>query len=594
MHHTSLHNTRFARPSPTAGRCGAALVALAMLLPSVVAAQEPGGFSPPWAARPQQKADRNWSPVPKQFVDGARSSEPAARQVSSQEPRLAPPPQASPAPLTLDAGLAGSGQIRPLPPVTDSRPAYPQRTFQQDAPPAPQLADPRLMAPLGPVPGPVRVVAVQAPIRPQDSAAPQVEQIPASTTLAPLPSIMAEPTSPSDALIPASGEAWTLQRVMRLAEMYNPILKRAVARIDSARGDALQAGLYPNPRFDTNNPEVFAGPNSSYNVGFMQDIVVKGKLRLNRAAANEAVRKTEFGYIQDRYDMLTAVRKQFYTTLAAQRRVEAREDLVKIAGESLRAVKGREQAGEGTLTEVLLVQTEQQRAESSLTNAQLLLAGELKQLAAIIGLPDLMIDRVAGELTKGFPDFNEQSLRRFVVTQNSQVQQARLDISRNQYLLQRARVEPYPNVRVGPAYNWFPQPVAANGSQQFWFTVQFDIPTWDQNQGNIRSSAADVRDAMASLGVVQNELLAEAADALSRYRAARQLAERIEREILPNARRAQQLVRDGYLKGVLDISTFLEAQRSLTETTVDYYDALEDVWSTAADLANLLQLEQFP
>ena len=32
----------------------------------------------------------------------------------------------------------------------------------------------------------------------------------------------------------------------------------------------------------------------------------------------------------------------------------------------------------------------------------------------------------------------------------------------------------------------------------------------------------------------------------------------------------------------------------LFDAHLDYIDALEDVWSTAAQLSNLLQLEQFP
>ena len=124
--------------------------------------------------------------------------------------------------------------------------------------------------------------------------------------------------------------------------------------------------------------------------------------------------------------------------------------------------------------------------------------------------------------------------------------------------------------------------------------MQFDIPTWNRNQGNILSSEADIVDSVASLGAVQNDLLGQVADALSQYRSARERARRFETEILPNAKRAQLLVRDAYLKGILDISTLLQAERTLMDATVDYIDALDDTWQAAADLANLLQLEQFP
>ena len=200
--------------------------------------------------------------------------------------------------------------------------------------------------------------------------------------------------------------------------------------------------------------------------------------------------------------------------------------------------------------------------------------------------------QVTGQLTFGFPDFDEDFLRNFVISQNAQVQIARREIERSQILLRRARVEPYPNMHGGPAYanNLSSSP----GTQQFWFNIQFDVPLWNRNQGNIRSTQADIADSVASLGVLQNDLLRQVEEVLGRYRAARQSEERIRTQVLPTATRAQQLVKDGYQKGILDISTFLQAQRGLSDATLSYIDSLENVWTTAAEIATLLQLERFP
>jgi cobalt-zinc-cadmium efflux system outer membrane protein len=386
--------------------------------------------------------------------------------------------------------------------------------------------------------------------------------------------------------------AWTLPQVEATTFNFNPILRRSLAQIESARGDAQQAGLYPNPTFDTNNPEVFAGPATQYNFGFQQTIVVKGKLRLDRAAANEVVRQKEHGLTQDRFAMLLAVRQQFYTVLAAQRRKEMLGQIREIAAASVRAAQARVDAGEGTLSEVLLLQTELARTEIALQTSQTILLAERRQLAAIMGRPDLSIEQVSGQLTFGFPDFDENYLREFVVSQNAQVQIARREIERNQILLRRARVEPYPNLHGGPAYanNLTTVP----GSQQFWFNIQFDMPLWNRNQGNIRSTEADVADAIASLGILQNDLLRQVEDVLGRYRSARQSEERIRTQVLPTATRAQLLVKDGFQKGILDISTFLQAQRALSDATLSYIDALESVWTTSAEIASLLQLDRFP
>src|SRR5947209_1205684 len=104
-------------------------------------------------------------------------------------------------------------------------------------------------------------------------------------------------------------QPWTLDRLVAVAEQYNPILPRDRAQVQSARGNALQAGIWPNPRFDSNNPQVIAGRTTTLNAGIQQEIPVMGKKRLDQAAATEQVRQAEWAYHQDRYAMLAAVRQ---------------------------------------------------------------------------------------------------------------------------------------------------------------------------------------------------------------------------------------------------------------------------------------------
>lgn len=64
--------------------------------------------------------------------------------------------------------------------------------------------------------------------------------------------------------------------------------------------------------------------------------------------------------------------------------------------------------------------------------------------------------------------------------------------------------------------------------------------------------------------------------------------------MLPNAQRTLELVQEGYDKGQFDVNRLLQAQRNLTELANDYIDTSEQSWSTAADLAGLMQVENFP
>ncbi len=382
----------------------------------------------------------------------------------------------------------------------------------------------------------------------------------------------------------------TLEYLSRLAVENHPLLRRDEARIDSAAGGALQAGLYPNPRFDSNNPQVFNGPNTALNVGIQQDIVVKGKLRLDRAAALRAQQQSEFALVQDRYALLAQVRNQFYQTLAAQYRVDVLSRLLKVTELSVTIGKELVTGGTATVDQVKLLEIDYNRVQADLLNAERLLVGEREQLAAIVGFPELVNEKVVGSLTAAPPAFNEEVMRQFVTSENAAVQIAKLDIDKNQILLKRAEAEPYPNITIGPGYQY-----GFNKMQeQYWMTVVFPIPVSDRNQGNIRAARANIRDSTEALGTVQLELLRKLADSYSAHRGAREQAKRYKTQIIPDSREALRLVRSGYRNGITEFAVYLQAQRTVIESTKDYVDILEKVWTTAADLSGLLQMDKFP
>ena len=382
----------------------------------------------------------------------------------------------------------------------------------------------------------------------------------------------------------------TLAYLSRLVLENHPLLQRDLARIELAGGQALQKGLYPNPRFDTNNPQVFNGKNSMFNVGFQQEIVVKGKLRLDRAAALRAQQQAEFGLVQDRYDLLAQVRGQFYTTLAAEYRIDVLNQILKITSASVATANERVKGAIGDQTEVLLLTIDNDRARADLANAVQVLAGERQQLAAIVGFPGLVQEKVIGSLTASPPLFDEPFMERFVTTENVQVQIAKLDIDRNKILLKRAEAEPYPNPTLGPAYNYS----LTKGQEQFWMNVVFPIPVSNRNQGNIISARANVSGSTESLGTLQLDLLRQLADAFSIHLGALAQAGQYKTQIIPDARESLRLAKSGYEAGLFAFSVYLQAQRTVIDATKEYVDILERVWTTAATVSGLLQMDQFP
>lgn len=384
--------------------------------------------------------------------------------------------------------------------------------------------------------------------------------------------------------------AYGVEELVELAVNYNPIIRRETAQIEQALGARLQAGLYENPYFFTNNPQVFGGQVSFVNFGYRQNIIVKGKRRLEKAAADQFVRRETADYRLERAELMTDVRQQFYTTLAAKHRVHLAQYLTMIAQRGVTGARQLEKAGEGTLTDVLLLDTEFQRAQIRLQNAETTFQGELKELAAVVGVPDFVIHDVAGTLFEVPPQFNEPDVQAFIAEGSSYAERARADITQKQIELRRAEVEPYPDLQIGPHFNTG----TAAGGTQYWLTVEFLIPTWNLNQGNIRRSSAEVHKSVAQRQVTRNELSREVSELFAEHRAARDRAEIIRTQILPNAQEAQHLIQEAYVKRVFNVNRLLKSQQNLAAVSSDYFDAAEKAWTTAAELAGMLQLEQFP
>lgn len=403
------------------------------------------------------------------------------------------------------------------------------------------------------------------------------------------------PTPPSVARLnnrPVLGN-WTLDQLTELALRNSPVMRRAQARIEAARGLAWQARRWNNPRFDTNNPQVIGlGRLNQYNAGFQMEIPVKGKKRLDGSAAERLVREAALAAASDRYDVLQAVRQQFYAVVAQEQRIEVLERLVLIARNAHEASVRLFEADSVAKTDVLLLLVEFRRAEAEQQQARAFLVGKQRQLAAAVGIPDLPMGDLVGDLEGRLPRFDDAFIRNFVATRNVDVLNAQTELARQRILLKRAEVEPYPNVYQGPAVAWSPTPSTV--PTQVWYNIQFNIPVWDLNQGNISAVRANIRDASANIRVTQNRLLFQAADALGRHRAALELAERIRRDILPAAQQNQDIVYNAYRGGVGEVARLFQSQRALFEARTSYIDSLESVWTTAAELSNLLQMERFP
>jgi cobalt-zinc-cadmium efflux system outer membrane protein len=316
----------------------------------------------------------------------------------------------------------------------------------------------------------------------------------------------------------------TLNNLEELADKVNPIIVRDLAQVESARGQALQAGIWSNPQFNSNNPEIFAGRQTLLNAGFQMELPVNGKKVLDRSAANEATRQAEFTLAQDRLALHASIRQQYYTVLVDQERIVVLKKTLELVRKSYETGVNRQAAGDLGNADILNFQVDLQHAEASLRSAQAILDGDIKQLEAIVGLPNLIREPLQGNLTGPYPIFNEQGLIEYVTRHHTQIASALSVIRQSRILVRRAEVEPIPNPTLGPAYQFGLVP----GNDQFWFNITFDIPVWNLNQGGIRAAKANLAASTANIDSIRLNLVNQAANLHSQYLATLSIVERFE------------------------------------------------------------------
>ncbi|MBN8629065.1 MAG: TolC family protein, partial [Planctomycetes bacterium] len=422
-------------------------------------------------------------------------------------------------------------------------------------------------------------IAEVAPPNGEVIAAPQAI---AAETLAGVPAV---PVNPPEGTV-----GTTLEELLALAQAHNPALHEAAAKVRVAQGNAVQAGLPPNPTFLTSSPQ-WAGSASQYNWVLGQDFITAGKLRLSQAAAFRAVEQAQLDFTRARYEVLTNVRRQFYVTATAQRRSEVLQELARIATTSRDVGQRLKEAGETNTADAMLLDIELDRSQLAYEASLATLAASRKQLAAVVGLADLEVGILRFDLTVELPRYDLEAVRLGVVDTNAVAAIAAVEIQKTQTQLRRAMAEPWPNFNVQAGYQYS---VEGPRNDQGYGQFMMSLPLWNRNQGGIRAARAEVARATAGLSRVENDLSQQTAETLGLYMAASERVAVYDARILPKAREVFRLNTKLFEQGQTDFLRLLQAQRTLIEADLGYIDAQETRWTSGAAVAGLLQMEQFP
>ena len=380
----------------------------------------------------------------------------------------------------------------------------------------------------------------------------------------------------------------TLDDLENMALWNNPTLGEASARVRMAAGYFQQAGLYPNPTAGYEGEQIRGGEQRSGEQGFFvtQSIVLGGKLGAAKRVAGWQQAEAETSFAAQRLRVRNNVRVLFYQTLAAQRLVDVRRDLAKLARDAAATSHQLGNIGQADRPDLLQAEVEAEQAELNVATAVQLQQAVWRTLAATVGHPDLPPARLAGTL-ENYPDLDLQQSLAAALRDSPVVKLARQDLERTEASVVQARKAPVPDllIRGGLEQNFEPRgpgqrPIGLQGIAE----IGVQLPLFNRNQGNIEAARASVDRAKFELSRTQLELRRQLTMLFRDYAIARATAERYKTGMLPRAQKAYDLYRNNYQAMAAAYPQVLLAQRTLFQLQADYVQALERVWESALSI----------
>jgi cobalt-zinc-cadmium efflux system outer membrane protein len=226
-----------------------------------------------------------------------------------------------------------------------------------------------------------------------------------------------------------------------------------------------------------------------------------------------------------------------------------------------------------------------EQARTELTGFQRELASAQQFFATLLGRPDLKDARLSGVLAETPDPSLVSGGGAEWLTKHPSVVAAQANLDRAQLANRRARLEPYPDVKVGVSGGRIGE--TDQSIIQLGFSVP--LPIIDRGKGKQQEARANVSVAEAELHVVQQQLQREWANALKRYRTAAEQVTNFRERMLPKANEALRLVQTGFEQGKFNFIDLVDTQRTTAEVRLAYQQKLLELNIAQAELAALLQ-----
>jgi cobalt-zinc-cadmium efflux system outer membrane protein len=383
----------------------------------------------------------------------------------------------------------------------------------------------------------------------------------------------------------------------------------AEAAVESARGDTLLARAAPNPAFSAGVGRSFAcsGPGCadlawSFGVSDQSALFdsLAGKRGLRMSVANLAFEAARMGQADAKRTLEGMLRQTYLQAVSARQALttkrEAQQTLVHLA----ELIRARYEHGAISEVEVLKIETEKLNADQEVERAEQDLAAMKANLAFLLGARDKVQDFEVDEELPGYQvppvlrGASVASLLDVAHKQRPDVAEARIGRDRAEASVRSSQRLRFPDIELSAGVSGQGAYSSAINPPTFGFGMTLTPPVFNRYQGEIVKAKADLTAQKAQYAKTLAQVQSDVQAAYTQFKSAKSRVERAEGELLEHAKRTRDLVQIQYQKGAASLLEYLDAQRILISTKLDYQGDLSDYWQAVVLIGQAVGVEINP
>ncbi len=400
-----------------------------------------------------------------------------------------------------------------------------------------------------------------------------------------------------------------LADALRLFREHGLDLILAEAAVESARGDTLIAGDIANPAFSAGIGRSFACSGAgcsdlawSFGVSDSSAVfdTVSGKRGLRLSAANLALEVARKGEADTRRTLEGLLRQSYLQAVAARQQLATQKEAQETLGKVAELNRARHERGSISEVEVLKVETEKLSTDQDVERADLAVKVANTQVAFLLGargqVPSFEVDpELPGyEVPVSLAGASIQSLLDTARENRPDLSGARLNQQRAEVSLKSNKRLRFPDIGLFAGVSGQGSYESAINPPTFSLGVTLTPPIFNRFEGEIAKASADLSTQKAQLAKTEAQVLNDVQSAFTQFKSAESRVQRAERELLEHAKRTRDLVQLQYQKGAASLLEYLDAQRILISTKLDYEGDLANYWQAVVLIGQAVGLEISP